>query len=207
LRWYAVNLSPDNKVRIQKLKTLLPLLLLLTACASQPIKTPSNLTIPSGTWSSTFQYSGIKADKSKHAGTYSIVVAACDDEVRIWSNGGDGTYRTPPVKFQVDSYLGSHVISFKDEAGGSQLDWVEIQSLLLVETSSTRAHFQWTRAVSNRDLDADHSNRTFFEQGTGEFEHVGFECRKDQIQTVAAKAIAAMPPNFTFHPTPPARLN
>lgn len=188
------------------MRILLLFLLLLTGCASQSNKISSNASIPNGTWSGIFQYNDIKPDQSKHAGTLSLLLVACENEVRFWSDGGDGVFRTPPVSFRLDSYLGSHIISFKD-AAKVQPDWVEIQSLFLAETSPTTAHFQWTRAVSNRDLDASDADRTFFQHGSGVFEHVSVECKKDKIESVAAKAASSMPPNPALQPTPAARLN
>lgn len=176
----------------EKLKILLLLPILLVGCASQAIKPTQNESIPNGTWTGMFEYSGVKADRSKHSGIIFIVVAACQNEVRFWSNGGDGTYRSPEVKFHLNSYLGSHTISFKQEAGTLQPDWVETQTLLLVETSATRANFQWTRAVSNRDLEEGKPNRTFFEHGTGKLEHTSIVCQKGEISSVAAKAISVM---------------
>jgi len=109
-----------------------------------------------------------------------MALAACSGEVRAYMGDANGKFDTPRQDFTIRSNAQSHTIQFVD-AAAKQPDWVEIQTLTLLETDDDSATGQWTRAVNNRDLPASAGNRVFFEHGIGNFKRVSTECDKSMV--------------------------
>jgi hypothetical protein len=158
---------------------------LLAGCAtsmSDP-KVASTL-FPNGFWEGTIRI-GNMTGQDINPGPHGVRIVTCDENARVWlidSKGGPAY--TPPITFKVTSMIGTHVIS-KFDAAKKQPDWVEVQTWVLSELSSTTVAVHWSRSVNNRDVGETQANRTFAEFGLGTMRRVRESCTASDLLPTA----------------------
>ncbi len=129
--------------------------------------------MPDGTWTGKFDWV-IRHDGVKSEG-YEIAIATCDGRARRWIKNEQGEWRSNETEWTISSGPDSHTLQFVEQFE-RQPDWVEIQTITLLEMNDELATVQWSRAVNNRDLANDNSNRSFFGYGTGTLKRIRVGC-------------------------------
>ena len=161
-----------------RMRHLLAILALwLSACATPtPSKSDSASTIPDGLWRgdlSRFQHSRSRSETYPPA---EVLISSCTGRVQIFNIEENGKYnRRMPETTDVLSVHGTHVIVTRNRSA-RELGWVETQIFTFIELSDEAARVQLNRSVSNRGFEISHDQRTFFEEGVGDFKRVSTSC-------------------------------
>lgn len=115
-----------------------------------------------------------------------MVLYACGQDVRYYlRNTVTGGFESPAPPLAIESRHGVHHLRYIDWNRQKANDWVETQSLELVETDARHARAWWSRTVSNRDLPAGHANRTIREHGSVSFKRHSADCPREAKERLA----------------------
>ena len=140
--------------------------------------------MPNGFWEGTIRI-GNMTGQDINPGPHGVRIVTCDGNARVWLiDSKGGLAYTPPITFKVTSMIGTHVIS-KFDAAKKQPDWVEVQTWVLSELSSTTVAVHWSRSVNNRDVGEAQANRTFAEFGLGTMRRVRESCTASDLLPTA----------------------
>ncbi|HEX7988298.1 MAG TPA: hypothetical protein VF616_32630 [Duganella sp.] len=176
--------------------------IMLLGCAAQPILIADknngidNFSMPDGAWQGTLHWRGTKADDSHFRtdgrpfeGDIIVMVTSCKSEKKFWIKGDDGIFHAKIVKYENNSYFGNHLIYYQNHSDGIENppEWVETQSILLMEIDQKTLRAQWSRSVSNPQLPPGDKERDFFLSGIGTLERISDLCPADKL------------PNMQYH--------
>ena len=120
--------------------------------------------------------------------TTTFLVTVCDGKGIFWSRRADGTFRAAAQAggFINHSNLENHLIYLEnhDEESQTNPDWIETQTMLLIELNAGSLRAQWSRGVSNPLLSEADLNRAFFWAGVGTLTQVARECPRDMMNKI-----------------------
>lgn len=162
------------------LALLFPVFLL--GCAAAPVNHSKLISsIPDGVWVGDLNFQTIKSDGSRtDQGPAEFMIASCKGHVQVWDGNHDGNFKTIGKYFAGASVPDSHLAYFTDR-DTDEPGWSEIQSYVLLELNSSTARLQWSRAVNNRDLAANDTNRYFFNHGVGTLTRMSDKCNEELV--------------------------
>lgn len=164
----------------------------LSACATAPV-TPTPLALPavqhagaalpSGAWVGELVVPS--ADRPDVEERIFMVLYACGKDVRYYlRNSVTGGFESPLPPLAIESRHGIHHLRYVDWNRGKANDWVETQSLDVVELDERHARAWWSRTVNNRDLPVGHVNRTIREHGSANFKRHSTGCPREAKERV-----------------------
>lgn len=191
--------SSTKVASMRSIMTVLPLLIALAGCSTQPVKpvvenTPQlRFNLREGAWLGPIVITGVAANDTNlrkdgrvMSSTLTFLVTVCDSKAIFWSGQKDGSFRAAAREenFSFHSNHGNHLISFGNFDRNTQTtpEWAETQAVLLVELESGVLRAQWSRAVSNLLLPETDHDRNFFWHGVGTLKQVSTECPKEMMR-------------------------
>jgi hypothetical protein len=173
------------------------ILFLLSGCATSLVENNNSIAqkyrksrISDGIWAGKIQVAGTYSDDTSIGDdgeifkkTLDFMVTVCDGE-GIFFKMGDRGYAIPSVNYKNDSYFGSHLIYFQNAEKSNEVnpDWVEMQSMLLVEVDSNLLRVQWSRSVNNPKIDKTEKDSNVFVNGVGSLKRTANNCSDEIIQ-------------------------
>lgn len=166
--------------------------LALSACATAPVTPPPSAApavqdtgggLPNGAW-----VGELVVPSAEQAGGEErifMVLYACGKDVRYYlRNAVTGGFESPLPALEVASRQGIHHLRYTDWNRAKADDWVETQSLDVVELDGRHARAWWSRTVSNRDLPAGHARRVVREHGSASFKRHSTDCPREAKERV-----------------------
>lgn len=177
---------------------------LLAGCSMQPrlpiekLNDVGNISLPDGAWQGTVHWRGTKADDSYFRtdgqpfdGEIMVLITSCKNEKKFWMQGEDGEFHSKLVEYKINSYFGNHLIFYQNRSDDllSPPEWVETQSMLLMELDAKTLRAQWSRSVSNPQLSSTDKERDFFKSGVGTLERTSNSCPVDVLKNIRREKI------------------
>jgi hypothetical protein len=156
---------------------MLRLLLSLSIAAAVPAiaAAASASALPTGVWIGKVEESTVQSGGKATTDKFVVILDSCEGKTQLWTRDDDGKVHPLPPAKAVQSLDGTHLFYFMD-AEPKQPDWEELHTFSILELNDERAWLLWTRAVNNRDLEVDNSNRYFQSTATGELKRATAKC-------------------------------